>query len=277
MTDAQQMTDATDSAPTQASAQMDMVWLGGLTDYGTAWALQRRVHAEVVAQRRPDTLLLLQHPHTLTMGRRGGWAHLRATQAELDAAQVERWQIDRGGDVTYHGPGQLVGYPIVNLQRAGLLIGPLVRAVEQASIDLLASYGVEAARQGEFPGVWCGDDKVTAVGMRVSAWTSLHGFALNVATDLRAFGHILPCGLVGKGVTSMRAQGVAGAGIDEVARRMGPLVAGCLGLSGRWVEAADLPWPDPAEVEALRTAHLLRLDVSSPSPEPSLEPARDLP
>lgn len=244
---------------------MDLVFLPGLTPYAVAWALQKHLHAQISKRERADVLLLLQHPHTLTMGRRGGWANLRATQEQLDAEGFERWQIDRGGDITYHGPGQLVGYPIVNLERANLLLGPFMRGIEQANIDLLAAYDIQAARQGEFPGVWCGDDlnqKITAVGVRVTAWTSTHGFALNVSTDLEAFGRILPCGLEGKTVTSMRAIMRARRGpdvsIDEVAGRLGPMVAAALGQPGDWIDPQDLPWPPPEAAEILRVQHLVR-------------------
>jgi lipoate-protein ligase B len=140
-----------------------------------------------------------------------------------------------------------------------------MRGIEQANIDLLAAYDIQAARQGEFPGVWCGDDlnqKITAVGVRVTAWTSTHGFALNVSTDLEAFGRILPCGLEGKTVTSMRAIMRARRGpdvsIDEVAGRLGPMVAAALGQPGDWIDSQDLPWPPPEAAEILRVQHLVR-------------------
>ena len=175
----------------------------GLTPYDDAWRLQQRVAAEVRAG-ADATLILLEHPPTYTLGARGKTEHLLLSETVLlaDGAAVHR--TDRGGDVTYHGPGQIVGYPIMSLRRLGL--GPVVyvRSLEALLIDVLSRFGIVAGRSDRNRGVWVGGAKIAAIGVRVSAGVSTHGFALNVNTDLERFQHIIPCGLAGVGVTSMR-------------------------------------------------------------------------
>ena len=175
----------------------------GLTPYDDAWQLQQRVAAEVRAG-AGATLILLEHPPTYTLGARGKTEHLLLSETALlaDGAAVHR--TDRGGDVTYHGPGQIVGYPIMSLRRLGL--GPVayVRSLEALLIDVLSRFGIVAGRSDRNRGVWVGGAKIAAIGVRVSGGVSTHGFALNVNTDLSRFQHIIPCGLAGVGVTSMQ-------------------------------------------------------------------------
>ena len=175
----------------------------GLTPYGDAWQLQQRVAAEVRAG-AGATLILLEHPPTYTLGARGKTEHLLLSETALlaDGAAVHR--TDRGGDVTYHGPGQIVGYPIMSLRRLGL--GPVayVRSLEALLIDVLSRFGIVAGRSDRNRGVWVGGAKIAAIGVRVSGGVSTHGFALNVNTDLVRFQRIIPCGLAGVGVTSMQ-------------------------------------------------------------------------
>ncbi len=175
----------------------------GLTPYHDAWQLQQRVAAEVRAG-AAATLILLEHPPTYTLGARGKTEHLLLSETALLASGAAVHRTDRGGDVTYHGPGQIVGYPIMSLRRLGL--GPVayVRSLEALLIDVLSRFGIVAGRSDRNHGVWVGGAKIAAIGVRVSGGISTHGFALNVNTDLERFQHIIPCGLAGVGVTSMQ-------------------------------------------------------------------------
>jgi len=177
----------------------------GLVDYDQAWALQRRLAESRRARRSPDTLVLLQHPHTYTIGRSGTRDHVYLTDAELVARGIAWLEVDRGGDVTYHGPGQLVGYPIIDLG-PNPDVGTYLRNLEGCLIDVLAEFGIRAGRLEGYTGVWLGDRKIAAIGVKVAQGITTHGFALNVATDLGMFGHILPCGIPDKGVTSMAVE-----------------------------------------------------------------------
>ena len=178
----------------------------GLLDYRAAYDLQRRLHAQVVAGELPDLLLLLEHPHVYTLGRRGQQSHILASDEALTQLGVETHFTDRGGETTYHGPGQLVGYPIVNLRRWGGGVRKYVQTLEQTLIAALAAeygYGIAAHSEGKPTGVWVGDAKIAAIGVRVSHSVTMHGFALNVCPDLSFFDHIVPCGMPGARVTSM--------------------------------------------------------------------------
>ncbi|TMD11230.1 MAG: lipoyl(octanoyl) transferase LipB [Chloroflexi bacterium] len=175
----------------------------GLIPYREAWELQRRLAEQRRTGEIPDTLLLLQHPHTYTIGRSGSRDHVFLSDVQLAARGITCLEVDRGGDVTYHGPGQLVGYPIVDL---GLKpdVGAYLRGLEGCLIDVLAGFGISAARLPGFTGVWIeGERKIAAIGVKVASGITTHGFALNVSTDLSLFTHILPCGIRDKGVTSM--------------------------------------------------------------------------
>ena len=174
----------------------------GLVPYGEAWALQNRLADGRRAGIVPDTLILLEHPHTYTIGRRGTRDHVYLSEEELTRRGITCLEVDRGGDVTYHGPGQLVGYPIVDLGPQAD-VGRYLRNLEGCLIDVLADFGIAAARLEGFTGVWLGDRKIAAIGVKVSQGVTTHGFALNVSTDLSLFMHILACGIPDKGVTSM--------------------------------------------------------------------------
>jgi lipoyl(octanoyl) transferase len=207
----------------------------GTMPYREAWARQEQVHA-AVADGAEEQLLLVEHPPVVTLGRRAGVErNLLATPEALAAAGVELVQSDRGGDVTFHGPGQVVAYPIVRLNDHRLSVGGYVRALEAAVIATLADLGVGASREDGAVGVWADEPpradlaaggavcvtpgKVCAIGVRIRRGTSLHGVALNVTTDLSYFNLIVPCGLVGRPVTSVqRLLGPAAPGID-VARQ----------------------------------------------------------
>lgn len=174
-------------------------WLGEGIDYAWAWDLQRSLLEERVAGAREDTLLLMGHAPVYTAGRRSLPEHVIA---ELSAPLVE---TDRGGQTTYHGPGQLVGYPIVSLTELGLGPKRYVAAVERALISTLHEFGVAARREDGLTGVWTDAGKIAAIGVKVSRGVTMHGFALNVATDLRAYAPIVPCGIGDRPVTSLAA------------------------------------------------------------------------
>lgn len=180
----------------------------GRVSYGAALELQRRL----VEQRKqgiiPDQLLLLEHPHVITLGRNGRLEHLLAPLDALGRAGIEFHHTDRGGDVTYHGPGQVVGYPIIDLRQWRRDVVAYVRALEQVIIEALAQFGIAATRVQGWTGVWVEGRKIAAIGVHISRWVTSHGFALNVNTDLSYFRYIVPCGLTAP-VTSMAELGVS--------------------------------------------------------------------
>jgi len=175
----------------------------GLLPYQDAWRLQQRI-ADDVREGGSPALILLQHPPTYTLGVRGKAEHLLLSQEAFLARGAEVHRTDRGGDVTFHGPGQLVGYPILDLRAAGVAPVAYVRALEAVLIDVLSRFGVVSGRADGRPGVWVGNAKIAALGVRISRGVTTHGFALNVNTDLAYFEYIVPCGLSGSTVTSLR-------------------------------------------------------------------------
>lgn len=186
---------------------LEVHWLGRV-DYRRAWQRQHELVAARRAGEIPDQVLMLEHPAVLTLGRQSDPAHVRASADELAARGIELIRVERGGEVTYHGPGQLVAYPIVRLAERGLLLRPFVRALEQAMIDTCAAFGVSAGRRDGQPGCWCdaesdGARKIGALGLRVEGGVSYHGIALNVSTNLADYELIDPCGLPGVEVTSI--------------------------------------------------------------------------
>lgn len=190
----------------------------GRIGYGRALELQQQIAADRKQGLVSDHLLLLEHPHVITLGRNGHIENLLASDEILRRAGIAFYPTDRGGDITYHGPGQLVGYPILDLRDWKRDVGAYVRAVEQSIIDTLADYGIAAGRIPKLTGVWVEDRKIAAIGVHLSRWVTSHGFALNVSTDLSYFQYIVPCGLT-RPVTSMAALGVR-ADLDEVGRRL---------------------------------------------------------
>ena len=179
-------------------------WLGTV-DYLQARRMQDELVERVHDGESPNTLLLLEHPHVYTRGRLSRDEHLLTPGDELSALGVPVHETDRGGQVTYHGPGQLVGYPIINLRRLG--IGPLqyVRTLEQVIIDTLAGFNIAAHTEPGLTGVWTAGGKIAAIGVKISRGIAFHGFALNVNTDLAYYRHIVPCGITDRPVTSMAA------------------------------------------------------------------------
>jgi lipoyl(octanoyl) transferase len=177
----------------------------GLVDYGEALELQRQLVEERRADRIPDTLLLLQHPPVITLGvkARGERRHVLASPESLRASGVAMYDTGRGGDVTYHGPGQLVGYPILDLRPDRCDVHRYVRDIEEALIQTTSTFGIEASRLPGLTGVWAGGSKLAAIGVRISRWITSHGFAYNVAPNLEHFAWIVPCGISDRGVTSL--------------------------------------------------------------------------
>jgi len=198
--------------------------LEGLADYHDTWqAMSRFTDARDAGT--PDELWLLQHPPVFTLGQAGRKEHL------LAPGDIPVIQVDRGGQVTYHGPGQLVAYPLVDLRRMKLGIRDLVRRVEQSVIDLLADYGIAAARREKAPGVYVGDAKIAALGLRVRRGCTFHGLAFNIDMDLAPFQRINPCGYPGLEVTDLATLGVKRP-IRAVGRKLGEVLAWHLGYSG---------------------------------------------
>ncbi|MGE3274484.1 MAG: lipoyl(octanoyl) transferase LipB [Vicinamibacterales bacterium] len=184
----------------------------GLVPYGDALELQRALSDDRKAGRIPDTLLLLQHPHVLTLGVKGdgGRSHVLATPKRLAELGVELFETGRGGDVTYHGPGQIVGYPVIDLNPDRRDVHKYVRDIEEVMIRVCAEFGVSAGRMPGMTGTWvpetpAGPAKIGAIGVRISRWVTSHGFAFNVTTDLDYFKLIVPCGIAEHGVTSLAA------------------------------------------------------------------------
>ncbi len=183
----------------------------GRLPYTQALTIQHEIEAERKQGLGTDTLLFVEHPHVVTIGRNGHEDNILASEAALTRLGIELHETDRGGDVTYHGPGQIVGYPIMDLRLWKRDVGAFVRGIEQVLIDTLEEFGIHAARIPKLTGVWVGEGesaaKIAAIGVHLSRWISTHGWALNVSTDLKYFGYIVPCGLT-KPVTSMEQLGV---------------------------------------------------------------------
>jgi lipoyl(octanoyl) transferase len=187
------------------------VWDLGRMSYREAFEIQLKIAAERKQGLGLDHLLFVEHPHVVTIGRNGHQENLLATEETLRQEGIEVHETDRGGDVTYHGPGQVVAYPIMDLRDWKRDVGAFVRGIEQVLIDTLADFGIGAKRIAKMTGVWTSqpgsEAKIAAIGVHLSRWVSTHGWALNVSTDLRYFQYIVPCGLA-KPVTSMSAVGV---------------------------------------------------------------------
>jgi len=195
----------------------------GLKDYKEAWDYQDQIFKETIALKlkktredttidTPNHLLFVEHPHVFTLGKSGDISHLLTSEKELNQKGVAFYKINRGGDITYHGPGQIVGYPILDLDNFFTDIHKYLRFLEEMVILTLTEYGLTATRSNGETGV--------AMGVRASRWVTMHGFALNVNTDLGYFDHIIPCGIKGKGVTSLKAELGRIIPLDEVHKKL---------------------------------------------------------
>jgi len=194
----------------------------GMVPYAEALQLQRALVEERRADRVPDLLLLLQHPPVITVGVKGdgGRSNIVATAERLGELGIDVSETGRGGDVTYHGPGQIVGYPIVDLKPDRCDVHRYVRDLEEMMIRVCGDYGVSAGRIPGLTGTWVGDAKIGAIGVRISRWITCHGFAFNVATDLRHFQLIVPCGIAEHGVTSLEQAAGKPIPIDDAEQRI---------------------------------------------------------
>ena len=201
----------------------------GLKDYKETWDYQEKLFAAIVSEKlskrtqpsleTSNYFLFVTHPHVYTLGKSGDLSHLLLSEKQLEAKGAAFYKINRGGDITYHGPGQIVGYPILDLENFFTDIHKYLRLLEEAIILVLADYGLKGERSEGETGVWLGVGtpfarKICAMGVRASRWVTMHGFAFNVNADLGYFDHIIPCGIRGKGVTSLHVE--LGRAIDEV-------------------------------------------------------------
>jgi lipoyl(octanoyl) transferase len=223
----------------------------GLVEYGAAWELQRRVAAARKAGAIPDVLLLCEHPHAITLGRGGKISNLRAPSEMLRQMGVSFFETNRGGDITYHGPGQLVGYPILNLAEIRRDVAWYVRGLEETMIRATAEFGIASKRVSGRTGVWVDvpagsaaddgkevkevkdEEKLAAIGVHLSRWVTSHGFAYNVSTDLRYFDLIVPCGIAGKRATSLEKLLGRRVGMKEAAPPIAANLGEIFGLDPR--------------------------------------------
>lgn len=176
----------------------------GLTQFDDAWKLQKAIHLYKQKNRSEDIILTTEHSPVYTLGKSGDRNHLLLKEEQLKANKISYYEIDRGGDITYHGPGQLVLYPIFDLNNYYKDIHRFMRDLEEAIILTLAQYGIKGHREEEFTGVWVGNEKICAIGIKVSHWITMHGLAFNINNDLSYFDNIIPCGIFHKGVTSIK-------------------------------------------------------------------------
>jgi lipoyl(octanoyl) transferase len=205
--------------PFPPATTIEPQWLGQIR-YGEAWELQRQVFADVLAGHRPNTFLLCEHPDVITVGRNArSDVNLLKSRDELIELGYDVHDVDRGGDVTYHGPGQLVGYPIIRLADFKEDLGWYIRTIEELIMRTVAHWEVAGGRITGLSGVWCGQAKLCAIGVRASRWVTMHGFALNVTTNLARFDPIVPCGIPDHGVTSIEREGGGRPGLEEVAHQ----------------------------------------------------------
>ena len=178
----------------------------GLVDYQEAWEIQKSLFEKRLNNEIPDTLLLLEHPHTYTLGKSANKENLISDDDYLKEKGIAVYDIDRGGDITYHGPGQIVGYIIFDLKNWKQDTNLFLRSIEEVIIKTCSDYGLQTSRMEKHTGVWIDDRKICAIGIKVSRWITMHGFALNVNTDLDLFNGIIPCGITDKGVTSLQKE-----------------------------------------------------------------------
>ena len=174
-----------------------------LSEYREIWKLQKKLFNRVNKQRNLNYLIFAEHKPIITIGKSGNKAHLLTDPNKLKAKSIEVVEVDRGGDITFHGPGQIVGYPIINLMNFKPDIHWYLRSIEQVILDTLTNIGISANRIQGLTGIWVEDKKICALGVKITRWVTMHGFALNVSTNLDYFQHIIPCGLKNRGVTSI--------------------------------------------------------------------------
>ncbi|MFA7419439.1 MAG: lipoyl(octanoyl) transferase LipB [Melioribacteraceae bacterium] len=192
----------------------------GFIDYQQAWDLQKDIFVKRTKDEISDTFFMLEHPHTYTLGKVAEKENLISSESQLKELGVSVYEIDRGGDITYHGPGQIVGYPIIKLSDWKEDTHEYLRGLEEVIMKVCADYGLETHRNTKYTGVWIAERKIAAIGIKVSRWTTMHGFAFNVNTDLNYFGGIIPCGIRDKEVTSLNRELGKEISIDEVKEKL---------------------------------------------------------
>lgn len=192
----------------------------GKIDYHDAWMLQKKYFEKRRNNFVQDTLFLLEHPHTFTLGKIADKNNLIWSKEELNEKHVKVFEIDRGGDITYHGPGQIVGYPILDLNLWKRDTHEYLRALEDVIIKVCLEYGIKTQRKKQYTGVWIEDRKICAIGIKISRWITMHGFAFNVNTDLSMFDGIVPCGIKDKEVTSLKKEMNKEFDLNEVKQRI---------------------------------------------------------
>jgi len=191
-----------------------------MIDYNQAWDLQKEIFDLRRRNEINDTFFLLEHPHTYTLGKVAEKENLISTNEQLKELRINVYEIDRGGDITYHGPGQIVGYPIIKLSDWKEDTHEYLRALEEVIIKTCAEYGLSTNRNPKYTGVWLEERKIAAIGIKVSRWITMHGFAFNVNTDLSYFGGIIPCGIRDKDVTSLQRELGKEIDINEVKEKL---------------------------------------------------------
>lgn len=229
------------SAGIAAPGHLTVVHIPGRVPYLAMWEQQQALAAARAWGEVGDLLLLLEHEPVYTNGRGGDRRHLLVDEATLAALGASYHEVDRGGDITYHGPGQLVGYPIVALDGLGLTVRGYVRTLEQLLIQTAACFGVSAHAVPGYTGVWVGTEKLAAIGVRVTRGVAYHGFALNVCPDLSSFGRIVPCGIPDRGVTSLARILAREVAVDDVAGVCAEVFGEMFGLSLRWSDQWGTP------------------------------------
>ena len=192
----------------------------GFIDYKEAWNLQHEIHSKRVSGEVDDFLFLLEHPNTYTLGKTAHKENLKGSEEYLKENNISIYDIDRGGDITYHGPGQIVGYPIIDLNNWFKDTHKYLRALEEVIIRTCNDYCLKCERNPKHTGVWIGDRKIAAIGIKVSRWITMHGFAFNVNTDLNLFNGIIPCGIQDKSVTSLKQELNQVVSIQEVKEKL---------------------------------------------------------
>jgi lipoyl(octanoyl) transferase len=222
-------------------------WLSRI-DYGEAWDLQKKLVREIDREERQETLLLLEHPPTYTLGSDRHPEHLLYDSSELARRGISVYEIDRGGDITYHGPGQLVGYPLLYLDAVGLDLHGYLRKLEEAIILLLADYGITGGRKPEYTGVWVGDSKIAAIGVKFNkartrrGFVTSHGFAFNVKRGVEqdGFQGIIPCGITEYGVTSLETLTGLELSVEDIGTQIIPYFAKVFGYVDPVIETGSL-------------------------------------
>ncbi|MEW6005636.1 MAG: lipoyl(octanoyl) transferase LipB [Stygiobacter sp.] len=192
----------------------------GFIDYKDAWDLQKAIFENRMNNNIDDVFLLLEHPHTYTLGKVADKKNLLFNEEQLSKNKISVYEIDRGGDITYHGPGQIVGYPIIDLKNWKQDTHEYLRSLEQVIINVCSEYGIQTERKANYTGVWIDERKIAAIGIKISRWVTMHGFAFNINTNLDYFNGIIPCGIKDKEVTSLEIELGETISIDEVKQKL---------------------------------------------------------